>query len=77
MTARRRYYRVLAQIARRTGGIYVDMGKPMGAKARALYRQHPLHTVYSDGGHLNAIGSMIVAMEVVRALGVDLAATGA
>ena len=31
-----------------------------------------LHTVYSDGGHFNSVGNLIIAAEVIGALGVKL-----
>lgn len=73
MAARRRYFRAVAEVARKVDGIYVDVSKPLASKAKTLYKQCPLHTIYSDGGHLNSVGSMIVAMEVIHALGIDLA----
>jgi hypothetical protein len=57
-------------VAREADGAYCDVGKVLQAKARLLYKQHPAHTVYSDGGHLNAVGSTILAGEVIKALGV-------
>lgn len=64
------YYRALQQVARDYGGVYCDVAKALQAKARLLYKQHPAHTVYSDGGHLNAVGNIILAGEVIKALGV-------
>jgi lysophospholipase L1-like esterase len=63
------YYRTLQQVARQVDGVYCDVGKVLLAKARLLYKQHPAHTVYSDGGHLNAVGNIILAGEVIKALG--------
>jgi lysophospholipase L1-like esterase len=71
--ARAPYYRAERDIARRHGGLYVDVGTPLQRKARALYRQSSYHTVYSDGGHFNAVGNLIIAAEALRALGVGLA----
>jgi len=66
------YYRAERDIARKHGGLYVDVGTPLQKKARALYKQSTAHTVYSDGGHFNAVGNVIIAAEALRALGVDL-----
>lgn len=51
-------------------GVFVDIGSPLTEKLALLQRQHALHTIYSDGGHLNAVGSLIVATQVLAALGV-------
>jgi lysophospholipase L1-like esterase len=67
------YYRAERAIARRHGGLYVDVGTPLQKKARALYKQSNTHTVYSDGGHFNSVGNTIIAAEALRALGVRLA----
>jgi lysophospholipase L1-like esterase len=67
------YYRAERDIARRHGGLYVDAGTPLQRKARALYKQSTAHTIYSDGGHFNSVGSLIIAAEVLHALGVSMA----
>lgn len=51
-------------------GVFVDIGAVLTRRFEALHRQHPSHTVYSDGTHLNAIGNLIVATQVLAALGV-------
>lgn len=51
-------------------GVFVDIGTPLTEKLGQLQRQHPLHTIYSDGSHLNAVGSLIVTTQVLAALGV-------
>jgi lysophospholipase L1-like esterase len=68
---RRRYYAALRRVARAEGALYVDAGAALRTKAELLYRQSEWHTVYSDGGHFNAVGNMIIAGEVLRALGVQ------
>ena len=55
------------------GGLFVDAGTPLLRKARALFKQSPAHTIYSDGGHFNPVGNLIIAAEVLRALGIELA----
>jgi lysophospholipase L1-like esterase len=65
------YYRVQREIADKTGGLYVDAGRGLQARARMLYRQSPIHTVYSDGGHFNTIGNRIIAAELLDAFGVQ------
>lgn len=72
-TKRAAYYRAERDIARKHGGLFVDAGTPLQKKARELYKQSPAHTVYSDGGHFNPVGNLIIAAEALRALGVDLA----
>jgi lysophospholipase L1-like esterase len=66
------YYRVLKRIAKSEGAMYVDIGKPLAAKAKQLKELHALHTIYSDGNHLNRIGSLIVAATALSALGFEL-----
>jgi len=66
------YYRVGRASAREHGGLFVDAGTPLQKKARELYKQSNAHTIYSDGGHFNPVGNLIIAGEVLRALGVDL-----
>jgi len=63
------YYRELAAVAAEHDGIYLDAGSELHRKAEVLYEQSSAHTVYSDGCHFNAVGSRIVAAEVLRALG--------
>ena len=67
------YYRAERALARRYDGLYVDVGTPLQRKARALYKQSTAHTVYSDGGHFNSVGNLIIAAEALRALGVVVA----
>jgi len=66
---RQRYYRALKKIARGEGALYIDVGSALRAKAEMLYRQACCHTVYSDGGHYNSVGNIIIAGEVLRAFG--------
>ncbi len=63
------YYRVARAAVEKHGGAYVDVGQQLFAKAGELYRECDLHTIYSDGGHLNEVGNQIVATEVLVALG--------
>lgn len=63
-----RYYRVLREVAQREDGVYLDVGKGLLARARLLYKQWPGHTVYSDGGHFNAVGNRIIAAEILNGL---------
>lgn len=51
-------------------GLFVDAGTPLFEKAQHLVKRWEGHTVYSDGGHFNEIGSEIIATEVLQALGV-------
>jgi len=66
------YFRIQRELAAAYDGLYVDAGKALQAKARQLYSQSPYHVVYSDGGHFNAVGNLIIAAEVLRALGFGL-----
>jgi lysophospholipase L1-like esterase len=63
------YYRTARQAAESTGGVWLDIGPSLLAKATLLYQQHPLHTIYSDGGHFNEVGNQIVAFLVLEAMG--------
>lgn len=67
---RMRYFKAVKQVIEAAGGIWVDVGTPLQKKARLLYKQHEAHTVYSDGGHYNAVGNQIAAMQALQALGV-------
>ncbi|MFO7958189.1 MAG: SGNH/GDSL hydrolase family protein [Candidatus Brocadiia bacterium] len=68
---RMRYYDVQQEVAAEYGGRYVDAGTPLLRKAEELYEQAEIHTVYSDGGHFNAVGNTIIAAAVLAALGFD------
>lgn len=52
------------------GGLFVDAGTPLLAKARQLAKLWAGHTVYSDGRHFNAVACEIIAMQVLQAFGV-------
>jgi len=69
MAARRQYFQAAGRVARRTGGVAIVPGPAVLRKSLALHKQCELHTIYSDNGHLNALGNMLVAMEVIRGLG--------
>ncbi|MBI5722711.1 MAG: hypothetical protein HZA50_02045 [Planctomycetes bacterium] len=69
---RMKYYKALAGIVRSHGGMHVDVGPTLQKKAGQLYAQSTFHTIYSDGGHYNAIGSLIIAGAVLKALGFQL-----
>lgn len=63
------YRRVLRRVAARSGGWYLDVGPVVNRAVRELRAQWDGHTIFSDGSHLNAVGSTIVAGEVLRFLG--------
>lgn len=65
---RAEYDRILRRLTRRYDGCWVDAGGVLFRKATALVKSCPEHTVFSDGGHLNNVGSLILATEAVRAL---------
>ena len=50
--------------------MYCHAGRLTLATACQHYKERPANTVYSDGGHLNAVGNIILADEVIKALGV-------
>lgn len=65
---RKQYLKRLEKIARDVESIhFLDLTDGFAKRADAIYGQHPLHTVYSDGGHLNHVGSLIFAGEVMHA----------
>jgi lysophospholipase L1-like esterase len=66
------YYRAQREVAEDYDGLFVDAGTPLQRKARTLYKQSDAHTVYSDGGHFNSVGNLIIAAEVIGALGIAL-----
>lgn len=67
---RNRYAKALAAVARETGHHFLDIGPGFVRQAKILYRQSTFHTFYSDGGHFNALGNLVLAGEVLRAFGV-------
>ncbi|MEI6520623.1 MAG: SGNH/GDSL hydrolase family protein [bacterium] len=67
---RRAYYNILHDIADNTEGVhYIDIGPNVAKKATLMKELHELHTIYSDGGHYNAVGNMIIAGEIMQAFG--------
>ncbi|MBD3244091.1 MAG: hypothetical protein GF331_26095 [Chitinivibrionales bacterium] len=71
MAGRRERYAILEQIAAAMDGVYYeDIGPSIAAKARILKEQHELHTIYADDGHLNAVGNLMIAGEMLRVFGV-------
>jgi hypothetical protein len=64
------YHQVLCDLADTTSVFCIDFGRALVAKANALYKQSEAHTIYSDGGHLNQVGSIIVTGEVLKAFGI-------
>ncbi len=65
------YYNILSDIAANTEGVhYTDIGPNVAKKAHQLKDLHELHTIYSDGGHYNAVGNMIIAGEMLRVFGI-------
>ena len=70
LDARQNFYRNGMDTVRSLQGQILDIGDVMKAKAEALVKLYPGHTVYSDGLHLNAIGNQIIATLVLEKLGV-------
>lgn len=71
MDERRERYAIMKRIAAGMDGVhYVDLGPSIAAKARMLKQQHELHTIYGDEGHLNAVGHMMMAGEMLHVFGV-------
>ena len=66
---RAEYYGVLRELAEEFDGLYIDACPAMEEKAELLYEQSEAHTVYSDGGHFNELGNLIIAGEVLKAFG--------
>jgi len=68
--ARSRYYRAGRAIAKAIPNVHaLDVGQGLMRKAVTLHRQHPLHVCLGDGTHLNNLGALILAGEVLRAVG--------
>ncbi len=75
MGERRKYYATMERLATEMDHVhYVDIGPSVAAKARILRQQHELHTIYGDEGHLNAVGHLMVAGEMLRVFGIVNAA---
>jgi lysophospholipase L1-like esterase len=64
------YHQRARNILKAHRGAWVDIGTALTTRAKLLRRQHELHTVFSDGTHLNAVGNLIVATQVLAAVGV-------
>ena len=67
--AQHEYDEALQEIARDNGGFFLDAGAGLMRKSEALLKQSEHHVIASDGSHLNAVGSLVVAGEVYRFLG--------
>ena len=66
-----KYYQAIQEVLATQNGVYVPAGIVLFEKAEQLAKRWEGHTVYSDGGfHLNEVGSEILAMQVLQALGV-------
>ncbi len=64
------YHQQARQLVAAQRGVFVDIGRALTTRQKLLQQQHELHTVFSDGAHLNAVGNLIVATQVLTALGV-------
>jgi len=52
------------------GGLWIDAGTALQKNARLLAKQWPDHTIYSGAdSHINAVGNMIIATQVLQGLG--------
>ena len=64
------YYAVMKQVAEETGNYYVNINEGMKRSAEAIKAKHELHTIYSDGTHLNEVGARLLAGEILKIFGV-------
>ncbi len=65
------YYEIEKKLAQEFINVHsVDIGDALFAKSEELYRQYHGHNIYSDGNHLNNLGAIIVAGELVKACGI-------
>lgn len=65
----RPYNDAAGRVVTERGGVYLNIGPSLRRKAEKLYEQSACHSVYAEGRHLNALGSHIVAGQVLRAMG--------
>ena len=65
-----KYYQAIRLVIPANNGVFVDAGTPLFKKAQQLVKLWAGHTVYSDQGHFNEVGSEIIAAQVLQALGV-------
>jgi lysophospholipase L1-like esterase len=63
------YYQAAAEVVSAEGGLAVDLGSVLLARANTLREMYEGHTIYHDGTHFNAVGAEMVAGVVLRALG--------
>jgi len=60
------YYEVLARVAEETRNHYLDAGAVLRERLEQFRKMSEIHTVYSDGPHLNELGALVVAGEVLK-----------
>lgn len=64
------YHEAAGEIVKRYDGIYVNAGRDIAKKAKALLDLSEYHVIYGDGLHFNALGNHVMAGIVMKALGV-------
>ncbi len=70
MSARTRYLQALEELSDGERVFCIDYGTGFREKAGSLAEQSDAHEVYGDGAHTNAVGSMIMAGEVLKFFGI-------
>lgn len=63
------YWSAAREVLAPRGGVYIDVGPYVLARAKALEARWPRHTVYSAGVHYNALGNQLIAGAVLTQLG--------
>lgn len=67
---RQERYAAIRDAAQEVGGYYLDIGQAVKIQADALHKQYPDHNMYcGQDGHFSHMGNMVIAGEVLRALG--------
>ena len=70
------YWAAAQEVIAPRGGVYIDVGPYVLARAQALDARWPQHTVYSCGVHYNTLGNQLIAGAVLTHLGFWAQASG-
>jgi len=64
------YHAAMKRIAEETGNYYFNIGETMGKAIETINAKHPIHSVYSDAGHLNELGARVFCGEILKLFGI-------
>lgn len=64
------YHDAMKRIAEETGNYYFNIGPGLKKATEAINAKHPIHSIYSDAGHLNEVGARVFCGEILKLFGV-------